>query len=352
MTPIVLALSLSIITPMVPADGIADDAALLSVQEHADLAGRIAAQRAADGTAIYIETLRNSDAETPRSLALRTLQSWGAPGHSALLLVVMDQRKIWIQPGADLADTFSAGVSESIARDTIAPRLRSGHAGEALQRGVESMQAQLHAPSATALSAASVVVYTQAPSVPAQTDVPSDSHWMLWSIAFACVLAIGWVAIAAWRRRRTWTEPDLDDAEDAWAPPVAPVQTVPSATSMGAASSPAPLEPNPPVVASWQRPALAQPEPCRGRVASYQQSVFAPISVTVDNAPLPAPEPVRSRSGWSDSSPSTSNDSGSSSSTSFDSGGGSSWDSGGGGGGFDSGGGGGGFDSGGGGSGF
>jgi uncharacterized membrane protein YgcG len=332
--------------PALPADGVADSAGLLSRAERVDLASRIAVERQQDGAQFYVLTLRESDRENPRDLAMRALGVWGAPDRSVVFLVLMDQRQVRIQPGPGLAGDLSGPVADAIYAHAMATPLRAGRFAEALRFGIESVRVQVRHEAPVSDAAQTVVHVTSAP--PEAHTAATDVGWGAgaWLLALGLLAGAAYLALRAWRRWRggeegRWqaarAEPGLTRE-----PPQPAVQSVPPVRSM---------KPEPSPLRRTYEP------PRTSRAVTHQTTVVAPVVV---NNPAPYQPSPPAAPAWPSSSPSSSWDSGSSSSSSSgwgsgdsgSSGGGGSFDIGGGGGGFDSGGGGGGFDGGGGGGSF
>src|SRR5262249_19204804 len=132
------------VLPARPADSwIVDSAGLLSTEEVGELRAvseRVARER---GVRLVLLTIPSLGAEGPQPIAGRALYDWQAGRRSVLLLVSREPRKLYLQPGIELANSFDEPAASALCRDVIAPRLRSGPAGPALRAGFDAVEARL-----------------------------------------------------------------------------------------------------------------------------------------------------------------------------------------------------------------
>jgi uncharacterized membrane protein YgcG len=130
--------------PPRPADSwIVDTAGLLSLEEVGELRAiseRIARER---GVRLVLLAIPSLGGEEPKPIAVRALNDWQAGRRGVLLLVSKEPRKLYLQPGIELANQFDEPAASALCRDVIAPRLRSGPAGPALRAGFEAVEARL-----------------------------------------------------------------------------------------------------------------------------------------------------------------------------------------------------------------
>jgi uncharacterized membrane protein YgcG len=141
---------------------IVDTAGLLSGEEVGELGAifeRIARERGVRLVLLAIPTLGG---EEPKSIAVRALNDWQVGRRSILLLVSREPRRLYLQPGTELASRFDESVASALCRDVIAPRLRSGPAGPALRAGFEAVEARL----------------ISAPPAP-RSGRPAATHWVV-----------------------------------------------------------------------------------------------------------------------------------------------------------------------------
>src|SRR5262249_5343381 len=101
---------------------------------------RVARER---GVRLVLLTIPSLGGEGPKPIAVRALNDWQAGRRSVLLLVSREPRKLYLQPGIELAHSFDEPAASALCRDVIAPRLRSGPAGPALRAGFDAVEARL-----------------------------------------------------------------------------------------------------------------------------------------------------------------------------------------------------------------
>jgi len=98
------------------------------------------------GAQLVVVTLRDAGGESPKDIAVRTLNAWAAGRRSAVLLVLMNPRKLYIQPGTDLADVLDEPTASAICASVVAPKLRAGDKAGALRAGLEAIADKVAAP--------------------------------------------------------------------------------------------------------------------------------------------------------------------------------------------------------------
>jgi uncharacterized membrane protein YgcG len=122
---------------------LADDAGLLDAaarERVEELAHRVAEE---DGVTLAVLTLRRTDGVAPKKIAVDTLNVWRVGRRSVLLLVCMEPHELYIQPGTDLNSVFDELTSSAICHDTIAPVMRTGAYGKAVETGLAAIVARL-----------------------------------------------------------------------------------------------------------------------------------------------------------------------------------------------------------------
>jgi uncharacterized membrane protein YgcG len=130
--------------PPAPAGSfVSDAAALLTASERAAIEEIAARSEREDGVRLAVLTLQASKGEEPKSIAVRTLNAWNVGRRSVLLLVVMDPRKLYVQPGTDLAPLFDETTASSICSSVVAPKMRSGDRAGAIRAGLEAIRARV-----------------------------------------------------------------------------------------------------------------------------------------------------------------------------------------------------------------
>jgi uncharacterized protein len=92
---------------------------------------------------LVVVTLRDAGGESPKDIAVRTLNAWTTGRRSAVLLVLMNPRKLYIQPGTDLADVLDEPTASAICASVVAPKLRAGDKAGAIQAGLEAIAAKV-----------------------------------------------------------------------------------------------------------------------------------------------------------------------------------------------------------------
>jgi uncharacterized membrane protein YgcG len=130
--------------PPAPNGVVADVAHLYSPDERAafEALGR---QILADQKVVLrVLTLPDSKGEAPKAIAVRTLNSWKVGERSVLLLVVMNPRALYLQPGTALSSIFDARTSAAIC-EGMAPQMRSKAFADAAQTGLWGIRNRLAA---------------------------------------------------------------------------------------------------------------------------------------------------------------------------------------------------------------
>jgi uncharacterized protein len=136
---------------------VADEAHLLSAEELSAIEGFARTVEEKRGVRLAVVTLATSGGREPKAIAVDTLNEWRVGKESVLLLVVMDPRKLYLQPGTNYATRFDEATASGICRDTVAPAMREGRAGAAILAGLQAIDARLATPADPPSSASSVV---------------------------------------------------------------------------------------------------------------------------------------------------------------------------------------------------
>ena len=123
-----------------PERGVADGARILEASDRAAVADAIDGVASSTGARVAVLTLSDAAGEEPKTIAVRTVNAWQLGKRSALLLVVMNPHKLYIQPGDDLASALDEPTASAICHDTIAPKMREGASREAILAGVAAIQ--------------------------------------------------------------------------------------------------------------------------------------------------------------------------------------------------------------------
>lgn len=158
-----------------PPSWIYDGANLLNPEEITELSTLREKLEQESGARLVVLTLAEAGSESSKSIAVRTLNDWNAGRKSALLLVRLSPRELYIQPGTDLASTLDSSTSSSICSGVIAPKLRSGDRAGAIRAGLEAISARITSASESAPPLAQASSDPQALAVPAsaQNSLPA-----------------------------------------------------------------------------------------------------------------------------------------------------------------------------------
>jgi uncharacterized membrane protein YgcG len=131
------------IPPSPPPSWIHDDAGLLKPAELNELTLVREQLEKKSGTRLVVVTLADASGQSAKSIAVDTLNRWNAGRKSALLLVTLSPRELYIQPGTELAAVLDSETSSSICSGVIAPKLRSGERAAALRAGLEAIASRI-----------------------------------------------------------------------------------------------------------------------------------------------------------------------------------------------------------------
>lgn len=160
-----------------PPSWIHDGAGLLTPEELTALTTRKEQLEQQTGVRLVVLTLASAEGESPKEIAVRTLNAWNAGRGSVLLLVLMSPRELYIQPGTDLATVLDSETASAICSDVVAPRMRGGDRAVALREGLEAIAARL----------------AQGRGPPLQQPDPSGSpDWLAWVAGLGAVAGAGW----------------------------------------------------------------------------------------------------------------------------------------------------------------
>ncbi len=129
--------------PPAPARSIADAAHLLSTDELRAAEDAAQAVEKATGARIRVLTLADGGGVPPKDTAVRALNEWQAGTRSVVLLIQMNPRELYLQPGTDLAEVFDEPTASSICAQDVAPRMRSGDSAGAVLAGITSVGVRL-----------------------------------------------------------------------------------------------------------------------------------------------------------------------------------------------------------------
>lgn len=359
-----LTLLLSVVIPYAPTDRVSDGAQLLSTDARAEVVQLIARAEQEQHIRLAVITFSQLDVD-PKVAALRTLEEWPLGPRSVVLLISMQPKKIFIQPGMDFRYQLDEANASAIAREQVARHMRAGQFETAVMSGLSSSLQRVAMevrPATTRTTPEGIAqIYTAPAMVPPAEPLSFGAKFGLFLLASAVIFAVITLVRRAKRRAR---QAELDAAS------VRPFRS-PAISSVDYNNFP----PMPPLLPAFGQPQYASvnPPPTAGVMPIIVQSAnndmlnavvvsellsrpasapapapvpYVPPARTYSPPPAPAYEPPSHHShhshhdsGGGGSSWSSDDSSSGGGGSSFDSGGS---DSGGGGGGFDSGGGGGG----------
>lgn len=132
--------------PGAPAGVVADGAHLFSATDLARVEALGAQALRERGVSLRVLTLADAKGEDPKSIAVRALNQWRVGQQSVLLLVVMNPRALYIQPGSALAPAFDAGTCTRICETAVAPQMRLKAYGLAALGGLGAIRDQIARP--------------------------------------------------------------------------------------------------------------------------------------------------------------------------------------------------------------
>jgi uncharacterized protein len=183
-----------------PPSWIYDGANLLTSAEIAELSAQKEQLEQQIGARLVVLTLAEADGETPKSIAVRTLNEWNAGRNSALLLVLLSPRELYIQPGTDLAPVLNSATSSSICSGVIAPKLRSGERAAAIRAGLAAIAARINTSVAASESSSQSSVSTMSP--PSEVPQQALRAFPIFSVAGLVGLVLGALGLSRLRRRK------------------------------------------------------------------------------------------------------------------------------------------------------
>ena len=120
---------------------IADEANLLSDNEE----GKLRQGLNQENMQICILTLVNI-IDSPKEIAIKALNLWNPGPKSIILLISMNPRKVYLQPGTDLSTIFSEKVSSNLCQNVVAPHLKQGHMFDGCQAAIQAIRMRLLQP--------------------------------------------------------------------------------------------------------------------------------------------------------------------------------------------------------------
>jgi len=142
---LLLSLMLTVTIPEKPPTGIYDEAGLLSEGSNQDLQKLFDRVRTEQGVNLGLLTLKNLDDE-PKAVAVRAINYWNLSPDSVLILVSLNPKKIYLQPGNNLQYRFTEAVSVGIIRDHMTPAMKAGRFSAGIINGFQAVSSVLPGP--------------------------------------------------------------------------------------------------------------------------------------------------------------------------------------------------------------
>ena len=165
--------------PAAPAGVVADAANLFSAADRTKLealGGQVLREKA---VGLRVLTLADAKGEDPKAIAVRALNTWRVGQKSVLLLIVMNPRALYLQPGTALASSFDAQTSTGICASIVAPQMRSKAFGAAALAGLGAVRDRLALPPGAAPAAAPMQPSTSTAAVAPAPARPPRDRWPL-----------------------------------------------------------------------------------------------------------------------------------------------------------------------------
>lgn len=140
--PLILAIAAPLMAQNIPTHQgwLTDEANLLSPSEEAQLRSR---SHIGDYQ-VCILTMPSTMGSEPKDVAVNTLNTWNPGPNSVLILVSLNPRKLYLQPGTSLKNVFTDEVASRICREVIKPHLSQGRNFQGLQAGVDAIRLTIY----------------------------------------------------------------------------------------------------------------------------------------------------------------------------------------------------------------
>ena len=124
---------------------VTDLAGMLTPEQERELETLMQSYKDGSGNEIALLTVPSLDGRSLERYALEVGRGWGmgekGKNNAALLLIVLDDRKIRIEVARGLEGTLTDSISGRIIRNVIAPQFKRGRMYEGIREGVIAMQA-------------------------------------------------------------------------------------------------------------------------------------------------------------------------------------------------------------------
>ncbi len=121
-----------------------DDAAnILGDTDEVDIRAAIEDIRSANGVTICVRTISDANGEDVKHIAVRTLNEWAPGPKSVILLVCLDPRKIYLQPGTDVEALFDEAQSNAIVKANMVTHFKCNNYAAGVLAGLAAVRSRL-----------------------------------------------------------------------------------------------------------------------------------------------------------------------------------------------------------------
>ena len=185
--------------PTSPAGVVADAARLFTEDDRARLEALGALVLRERGVSLRVLTVPDAKGEDPKAIAVRALNQWRVGQNSVLLLVVMNPRALYLQPGTALASVFDASTSSRICASVVAPQMRAKAYGPAVLAGLGALRDRLAQPQG-ARSTGSPPAADRSSTFSRRPVKSGPDGWdtFMYAVNTLHLDVLGGVAVAAW----------------------------------------------------------------------------------------------------------------------------------------------------------
>lgn len=175
---------------------VTDLADLLERDRHARIEATLEHAEEDSGLQIFVLTLPTLGGDSLEDFSVRTARAWqvgrGEQDDGVLMLVVRDDRRLRLEVGYGLEARLTDLDSARILEEVVAPRLRAGAPGEAIEAGIAAVLAHLGAAGAEEARASPMGIGARL-----ALALAGGSLLLFASLRVACAAAAGaWFAFA------------------------------------------------------------------------------------------------------------------------------------------------------------
>lgn len=128
---------------------LADNANMLGEQEQSQIRAAIDRAYQATGGRVCVRTISSSNGDDVKHIAVQTLNQWNPGPRSVMILVCLEPRMIYLQPGTELKYVFDSDAATGICHNTIAPHFKAGNHAAGLLAGIQAVESRLMSPAGT-----------------------------------------------------------------------------------------------------------------------------------------------------------------------------------------------------------